>query len=138
MRQTTDPEWLKDGAEVAHFTDRRGDINAIHFTRVERMTKTLVITEDGYRFNRRSLQIRTGGTWDSVTRVLLSASNPKVAEVERDLETRRKKTRAMNSCHDYVGRRTDVSPVDVILAMAPLTGVEQEIRALFDRETQGS
>jgi hypothetical protein len=45
---------------------------------VERVTKTLVVLDDGTKFNRERLSIRHGGTWDSWCEYLITPDDPRL------------------------------------------------------------
>ena len=129
---TESAEWLHVGAEVATMrSDHRSHGHAPTFAKVAKIGKRDVVLDDGQRFNVSRLDRREGGDWGWTVR-LLPADAPVVTEAVERYRHQQKVSRAKAAAEDWRFGKNGVQPVDVILALAPLTGVEAEIRALFE------
>lgn len=127
------PEWLVPGAEVATYCGSRGG-RTLKFATVERVGKRDVVLSDGQRFNVNTLTRREGGSW-GWTVMLFQASGPVV--VDRAEEVRREKleSHAKDMCGKFLYSRGEVSAYHVIVALAPLTGIYDELRVVLEGTT---
>lgn len=127
------PKWLVVGTKVATLRDdwKRNNIAPV-FTTIDRVGKRDVVLTNGERFNISRLQRQDGGTWGHVV-ALLPPDAPAVVGAQAAHEHNEKVWRAKTACEDFRFNRRDLTAVDVILALAPLTGRADEIAALFDR-----
>jgi hypothetical protein len=76
---TTDPTWITEGAEVA--IDGGGMFTNITFARIERMTATQIVLDNGRKF-RREPDHRELGTNSSVRSHLIDPSSSYVVNAE--------------------------------------------------------
>lgn len=132
-------EWLTVGASVASVTHYR-DSSSIRYAKVDRIGKRDVVLDNGERFRVRDLTRHDGDTWSLRTSRLMRRDDPHVIKTAEKIRHKNMLHAALNACEEfrYTGsvRGSKVSAADVILALAPLTGVEDEIRALFTRDDQ--
>lgn len=131
-----DTAWLEVGAEVATLrSDWKTNGHRPQFAKVARIGKRDVVLDDEQRFNVTRLQRREGGTWGWTVALM-----PRDARVVREAmdawRLRQIRNRAATACENYRYGKDGTSPVDVILALAPLTGVAEEIAALFANPRQ--
>ena len=123
------PDWLTVGARVASVRSvDYGRTQEVKFAHVDRIGKRDVVLDDGERFNVTRLT-RSEGSWGATT-ALMDANDPRVAMFVEQQRVRRARTSAIYAGGQF--RQGKASAADVILALAPLTGVEAEIRALFN------
>lgn len=127
------PEWLTPGARVATVTHDRDRFTSVRPGVVARVGKRDVVLDDDRRFNVNRLESRPGGTWSTASTVLVSADDPLVRRARDEIRRRNERNKAEDTCLAFAhgGINAPVA-ADVILALAPFTGVEDEIRALFN------
>ena len=125
------PEWLTVGARVASVSGTRFAGRRIRFAKVDRIGNRDVVLDDGQRFNVTRLSRTDGGAWGTTT-VLMSADDPRVAEWVEEIRRDRLVTSAKVAADNF--RLGKIQAFEAILALAPLTGVEAEIRALFGEQ----
>lgn len=129
------PDWLTVGAVVASVTHDRSS-NSVRRARVARIGKRDVVLDNDERFPVRTLVRREGGTWSTRVSRLMRADDPHVVDTLAGIRQQNLRAAAINACNEF-GRTgsvggSSVCAADVILALAPLTGVADEIAALFD------
>lgn len=128
---TDDREWLRVGADVATLTSEWKRVGARPtFAKIARIGKRDIVLDDDQRFNASRLERRNGGAWDGVTK-LMRRDAPVVAEALDVWRYQQIVSRAKVAAENWRYGRDGTCPADVVLALAPLTGREDEIRALF-------
>lgn len=133
MSATPENDWLQVGADVATLrSDWRTTSHRPKFARVVRIGKRDIVLDDGQRFNVTRLDRREGGDWGWRVR-LLPVDAPVVIEAQERAENAERVWKAKVAAEDWRFNKNGVQPADVILALAALTGVESEIRALFEQ-----
>lgn len=130
MSETKD--WLAVGAKVAAVSNDRRN-RSVRFATVERIGKRDVVLNDGQRFSAKYLTRQEGGTYGWSV-VLLPADDPAVAKLRQEIYRSNLETLARSKCREFALGRGNA--FDVILALAPLTGVADEIAALDAKAAQ--
>jgi hypothetical protein len=101
---------------------------------VKRIGKRDVIVEspDGteHRFRVNGLDRHDGGTW-GWTSLLMQPSDPFVVKLRRDIARENQIRAAKNVCEDFAMNRKGVTAHDVLVAVAPLTGLRDQIAGLI-------
>lgn len=129
----THPEWLREGANVRVLSRSwNGPPSKPIAATIKKIGKRDVVLDNGSRFNVNRLE-KSVSEWGGHTSILVSADDPAVAKARADYAAYRIKNNALAACEGYLHKRASHSAAEVILALAPLTGVEAEIRALFER-----
>ena len=118
------PEWLHPGQPVVWVRDDTVGLGDQRFARaatVERLTKTLIVLDNGQRFSRRDVdRDKTSltrheyrGKFHSERTMLLPPDDPKVAALRRSIQRENVRTRARNALRDAASRRD--APLEVLI-----------------------
>ena len=130
------PTWVQIDAEVASLTRGRHRWEAVRFARVESVNARRITLDNGEEFPTRTLTRREGDLWEGRDVRLFSATDDLVTRVHDELAHAALKdhAQAVANLYAFPGQLRDPRPTeaDLILALAPLTGVAEEIRALFE------
>lgn len=136
MSENEDRDWVTVGAEVASVSHCR-DHNSVRFAKIDRIGKRDIVLDNGERFRVRDLQRETGDTWSLQTSRLMRRNDPHVLETVATIRRKKVLRAAIDACEEFrytnSVRGSKVTAADVILALAPLTGIADEIADLFTR-----
>lgn len=128
---TTD--WLTVGARVATLrSDWKRTGFAPVFAHVSSIGKRTIVLDDGQKFHATRLDRAEGGTWGWTVKIL-PVDNPAVIQAAAYADYQERLANAKKVVEDWRFGSNGTQPVDAILALAALTGVEDEIKALFER-----
>jgi hypothetical protein len=116
-RQTTDADWITEGAKVAEYT-RKGANARVSFTTVERLTATQIVCANGARYRRDTLGIVGGGRAE-----LAHPAEQRVVHVVAAKELSSLRHRVDQMCKDHSGY-----PEAVLLTLADIEVAVAKVR----------
>lgn len=125
-------EWFPEvGEHVVRVRNDRHSKSVIADT-VDRIGKRDIVLASGERFRVRDLKQQNGSDYSTWYASLMHPGDPFVTKLREEILHGKAVSAARNACYDYIDRKADVTPYDVILALAPLTGLK-DVVAEWDR-----
>lgn len=124
-----DDNWIPKGGDRVAVVRNDRHFKSVQFRTVERVGKRDIVLDDGQRFSAARLAREEGGAWGWTVR-LMDPDCPFVAKLKAEIAHDRKVAAARGACDRFARREAGVTAFDVILALAPLTGLADVIAAL--------
>lgn len=112
-------EWVAPGVEVASV--RMGQHKTVTYTKIARIGKMWVMLESGERFHKLGMDRGEGPVVGGQTYRLFQASDPRVREIELDIEVQRVMKSASDACKAFVADPSVENAERVVLACLPYT-----------------